>query len=198
MAHGKMPKTLHRDLIAVAETVAPVLARDIEKVGPLWFPDRSGDVTAFLARAVVGQQLSAKAARSIWARVETAAGAELAAFLHDDNLATLGSCGLSRGKVKALCGIGAAARAGFGSKDLREKYPRLITVDISGLEMGKAIHVKDISINGVTILESDEEVVASVHAPRAEEAAAVAAVAGVAAAPVAAAAPAPAKDKGKK
>ena len=27
---------------------------------------------------------------------------------------------------------GAAARAGFGSKDLREKYPRLITVDISG------------------------------------------------------------------
>ena len=27
---------------------------------------------------------------------------------------------------------GAAARSGFGSKDLREKYPRLITVDISG------------------------------------------------------------------
>ena len=47
MAHGKMPKTLHRDLIAVAESVAPVLARDIEKVGPLWFPDRSGDVTQF-------------------------------------------------------------------------------------------------------------------------------------------------------
>ena len=27
---------------------------------------------------------------------------------------------------------GAAARAGFGSKDLRAKYPRLIAVDISG------------------------------------------------------------------
>jgi DNA-3-methyladenine glycosylase II len=107
-----MPPDLHRRLIATATAVAPVLARDIEAVGPLWFPDRAGDVTAFLARAVVGQQLSAKAARSIWARIEAAAGAELGAFFHDGNLATLGACGLSRGKVKALCGIGAAARAG--------------------------------------------------------------------------------------
>ncbi|MFO1116110.1 MAG: CaiB/BaiF CoA-transferase family protein [Beijerinckiaceae bacterium] len=33
---------------------------------------------------------------------------------------------------------GAAERAGFGSKDLREKYPRLITVDISGYGSGNS------------------------------------------------------------
>ena len=33
---------------------------------------------------------------------------------------------------------GAAARAGFGSDDLRKKYPRLITVDVSGYGTGHA------------------------------------------------------------
>ena len=112
MAQSKMPRNLHRHLIATATAIAPAVGHDIATVGPLWFPDREGDVVAFLARAVVGQQLSAKAARSIWARVEAASGAELVALFHDDNQVTLGSCGLSRGKVKALCGIGAAARAG--------------------------------------------------------------------------------------
>src|SRR5690606_15173436 len=33
---------------------------------------------------------------------------------------------------------GAAARAGFGSDELRRRYPRLITVDISGYGAGNA------------------------------------------------------------
>ena len=108
-----MPPALHRKFIATAAPLSPKLAGDIEAAGPLWFPDRPdhGPV-AFLARAIVGQQISAGAARGIWARVEAqaaAGGATLAEFLAGADEPALRGCGLSGNKAKAVLHINAAA-----------------------------------------------------------------------------------------
>jgi DNA-3-methyladenine glycosylase II len=106
----------HGFLVAAAALVSPALRDAIAHQGPLWFPDREDRGLALqLARAIVGQQLSTKAARSIWARLEAAAadaGEPLAIFLRDDNWAALRACGISGGKVRALLGIAAADAAG--------------------------------------------------------------------------------------
>lgn len=108
-----MNPELHRRLIAIAGTVSPELQAHIA-AAPIWFLEREDKgVAAFLARAVTGQQVSAAAARSIWARVEIAAGDTLADFLCATNETALKQCGLSRNKIKALCHIGAAHAAGL-------------------------------------------------------------------------------------
>lgn len=108
-----MDPELHRRLIAIAGNISPELQAHIA-AAPIWFPERADNgVAAFLARAVTGQQVSAAAARSIWARVEVAAGDALAEFLCAANAAMLKQCGLSRNKIKALCHIGAAHAAGL-------------------------------------------------------------------------------------
>jgi DNA-3-methyladenine glycosylase II len=111
-----MDPRLHRRFLRIAGTVSPGLQAALRASGPAWFPEREDKgVAAFLARAVVGQQLSTKAARAIWGRLETAAqqtGGELHAFFHADNERALRGCGLSRAKVKALQGIRIAHEAG--------------------------------------------------------------------------------------
>ncbi|MGH7174008.1 MAG: DNA-3-methyladenine glycosylase family protein [Gemmataceae bacterium] len=107
-----MDPELHRRLISIAAAISPDLKAHIA-AAPIWFPEREDKgVTAFLARAIIGQQLSAKAASSIWARVEAAGGGALANFFCGANESALKSCGLSRNKIKALCHIGAAYAAG--------------------------------------------------------------------------------------
>ena len=64
---------------------------------------------------MVGQQISAAAARGIWGRIEAAAraqGSSLGAFLAVADAAVLRACGLSGNKVKAVLNIHAAAAAG--------------------------------------------------------------------------------------
>ena len=71
--------------------------------------------------------------------------------------------------------------------------PEIIEVDITALELGESIHVRDIKVKGMTMLEKPNDVVASVKMPKKVEAAAEAAAA---AAPAAgAAAPAAAAEK---
>ena len=73
----------------------------------------------FLSRAIVGQQLSAQAARSIWARVTSAASQanleilEFAEEFPDD----LRACGLSANKVKSLQSVRSAEREGLLRED---------------------------------------------------------------------------------
>jgi DNA-3-methyladenine glycosylase II len=112
-----MPPDLHRWFVATAEPLSPKLARDIAALGPLWFPDRPDHGPAgFLARAIVGQQISAAAARGIWSRIEVqadSAGATVADFLAQADEAVLRGCGLSRNKTKAVLHIHQAAAAGI-------------------------------------------------------------------------------------
>jgi hypothetical protein len=60
-----MDPELHSRLIVIAAGVSQGLEAHIA-AAPIWFPEREDKgIAAFLARAIVGQQLSAKTARSI-------------------------------------------------------------------------------------------------------------------------------------
>jgi DNA-3-methyladenine glycosylase II len=128
-----MPPDLHRRFVATAAPLSPRLARDLAAAGPIWFPDRPDHgAAAFLARAIVGQQISGAAARSIWARVEAQAAARsqtLAQFLASADLAALRACGLSGPKAKAARAVGDAAAAGafedFAALDYAARALRL-------------------------------------------------------------------------
>jgi DNA-3-methyladenine glycosylase II len=110
-----MTPDLHARFVATAEPLSRDLARDIAQLGPVWFPDRADHgPAAFLARAIVAQQISAAAARTVWGRMEAAAkerGASLAAYLAACDAAQLRACGLSGNKAKAVLAIRAAGEA---------------------------------------------------------------------------------------
>ncbi|TLM98088.1 MAG: DNA-3-methyladenine glycosylase 2 family protein, partial [Actinobacteria bacterium] len=62
------------DAIRHLRAADPVLARVLDAVGPYEIELRDDRFTA-LARAIVGQQLSVSAARTIWGRFEALVGA---------------------------------------------------------------------------------------------------------------------------
>ncbi len=113
------------DLDAAAEHLCRrdrKLGRWIQRIGPLdvaarW--RRPFDPTDALARAILYQQLSGKAAATIVGRVEVAIGTKK---LHGDSLgrvddATLRACGVSGNKTLALRDLAA--------RDLRGEIPTL-------------------------------------------------------------------------
>jgi large subunit ribosomal protein L25 len=80
--------------------------------------------------------------------------------------------------------VGVKAKGGILERGLRQLFveclplsiPDRIQVDVSGLDIGDAVHVRDLSVaEGVRILDDGGRVVASVLAPAAEEAPAAAA-----------------------
>jgi DNA-3-methyladenine glycosylase II len=111
----------------------PVLRKLIDEGGPIDpATDRRGsrpDAYQAIARAIVGQQLSTKAAASIWGKLQDAFGgkmptpAELLAA--DDDV--LRGAGLSRGKVGFLRDL--ATRITDGRLDLK-KLPDLADEDV--------------------------------------------------------------------
>ncbi len=111
-----MSPELHSWFLERAAPVSAVLARDLAAVGPVRFPEREDHgAAAFLARAVIGQQISAAAARGIWSRIEAAAshrGVTLREYLLAADAAALRGHGLSANKAKAVLGINAADTAG--------------------------------------------------------------------------------------
>jgi len=109
-----MSAPVHHRFLAIAPDLSPALHDALCQLGPVELPVR--DDIAFpehLARAVAGQQLSVKAARSIWGRVEAACadGPLIEAFC-EGRADELRACGLSNAKVKTLLAIGQAARDG--------------------------------------------------------------------------------------
>ena len=103
---------VHRRFLALAPAVSDRLAAAIEATGPRRFPDRGGMPPGrFLARTIVGQQLSTQAARSIWARLERAAveaGQDIPELFAEDRHDLLRACGVSRNKIRALQQVRAA------------------------------------------------------------------------------------------
>ena len=106
MANFKLTNSdIQSNLLSLAETDTHIAAA-IEHVG---FPAERSNPQGFnnLLRVIVGQQLSVKAAASIWGRVHDLAGADATpkdyAILSDESLRT---AGLSRQKVayfRSLC-----------------------------------------------------------------------------------------------
>ena len=93
----------------------PELARVIARVGPCRLDIRDGKTPHFvsLARAIIFQQLSGKAAETICGRVVTVCGGELsAAAITKASDEKLRVAGLSRGKLAALRDLSARALDG--------------------------------------------------------------------------------------
>lgn len=106
---------LHADFVTRARKVSRALATEITAIGPIGYPPRSTrDLPLHLARIIVGQQLSTKAAQSIWARVAEAAASapQPLDFLVAENVPALRACGLSGAKVEALLALRVATAEG--------------------------------------------------------------------------------------
>lgn len=129
---------LHARFLDIAGAFAPDLRVAMERVGPPEARDRDDQpVGRFLARAVVGQQLSTSAAGTIWSRVEAMAQAERISIpidLTDDRFDALRACGVSRGKARAVLAIRAAEMEGWldgaalAALDHSERSRRLRTI----------------------------------------------------------------------
>jgi len=118
MAHHDV----HAHLLAAAEPLSGDLHRVLARLGPLEFPQRDGTpFPDYLCRAIAGQQISVKAARSIWARVEASAGeAPLLEHFVEANTETLRGCGLSGAKAKTIIAIADTHRTvGLDADELR-------------------------------------------------------------------------------
>lgn len=100
---------LHQQFVQIAGSFSPSLQRTLLDIGPLKIPNRrKGGLPRFLSRAIVGQQLSTKAARSIWLRIEEAVQenkSRIPKFFCLRNFWRLQKCGVSRNKIKALTHI---------------------------------------------------------------------------------------------
>ena len=117
-----MEQDVYAQFLQRASELSEELHRAIAEIGPIYLPEREDHGLAhFLARAVVGQQLSTKAARSIWRRVEGLAesrGMGIPQCFMEGNEEALRRCGVSKNKVRTLLGIRKAEVAGllFGEK----------------------------------------------------------------------------------
>lgn len=114
-----MSHAIHTRFVEIGHTLSPALGDALTRLGPVAFtPDDSQPLGECLARSVAGQQLSVKAARTIWGRVEAAAGeTPLMDFLREQNTERLRACGLSGAKTAAVCAIASEARAGGLDRD---------------------------------------------------------------------------------
>ena len=104
-----MNDELHLKFLDIAGSVSLELQSTLREIGPIPFPNRKERGLAFfLARAVVGQQLSMAAARTIWKRIEDEAassGLQIPDFFSEENREALRKCGVSSNKTKALLSI---------------------------------------------------------------------------------------------
>jgi DNA-3-methyladenine glycosylase II len=92
----------------------PVMARIIDGCGPIHLMSR-GDPFQTLARSIVGQQISVKAAQSVWDRFERAANDVAPERVSRMRISTLRKCGLSERKAEYLKDL--AARFASGEVD---------------------------------------------------------------------------------
>ena len=80
----------------------PVMARIIAERDPAHHLTTRGDPFQTLARSIVGQQISLKAAQTVWERFARAAGEMAPARVGRMRIATLRNCGLSERKAEYL------------------------------------------------------------------------------------------------
>ena len=83
----------------------PVMAQIIAERGDIYLTTR-GDPFQTLARSIVNQQISVKAALSVWTRVQQAAGEVSPQRLARMRITTLRKCGLSERKAEYMKDLG--------------------------------------------------------------------------------------------
>jgi len=95
-----MTELIHRELLARTEESFPRVHQLVKRNGVVTLEKKDDDeLFGYLVRTVIGQQLSKKAASTIWIRVTTAiesVGCSIQEFCRDENVDALRNCGLSR------------------------------------------------------------------------------------------------------
>ena len=108
--------TRHAEFVRLARRISRRFATALDAVGPLGPPPRRSEpLASYLARVVVGQQLSTTAAGTIWGRLEAqarAAALEVPTFAAAAPTELLRACGLSANKVRAIQALAAADATG--------------------------------------------------------------------------------------
>lgn len=109
-----MSEEIHRRFIRIAQNLSPQLAHAIAQTQPLQLISRrETPLPEVLCRTITGQQLSVKAASSIWAKIMTKTKTRsLVDYLAVVEINELRACGLSAAKSKAMQRIALAALAG--------------------------------------------------------------------------------------
>ncbi len=109
-----MTRTVHNRFREISGAISPVLHQAISTAGPVKLQQRRElELPVLLCRAIVGQQLSVKAARTIWGRVvESADQAPLVEYVAVADAAELRACGMSQNKARAMKSIVEAHEAG--------------------------------------------------------------------------------------
>ena len=106
---------IHIRFLAIAQTLSPELGQAIAQIGPVKLTaNQALPFAEHLCRAVAGQQLSVKAARSIWNRVLASKpdNQSLMVYFAEAPPGLLRGCGLSRAKAKTVGAIAQAALLG--------------------------------------------------------------------------------------
>ena len=105
---------IHHRFIEIAQSLSPSLTEAIAQTKPISLtPNRSAPFPERLCRAIAGQQLSVKAALTIWTRVIDRAGsAPLVDYLLQASPEDLRACGLSAAKTKSMKAVAQAACEG--------------------------------------------------------------------------------------
>jgi len=117
--------TVHDHLLAAADPLFPDLGAAIRRQGPLELPRRDElPFPSYLCRAISGQQISVKAAQSIWTRVEASAGDKpLLDHFCSGNADVLRACGLSGAKTRTIITIAETHRSVGLDTDLLKSLP---------------------------------------------------------------------------
>ena len=117
-----MSVAIQHHLIRSVRPFSKNLANAIKVVGSIKVETRMHrGLGYFLARSVIGQQLSKYASQSIWERIEGTAGKHsnpIPDFFHPRSAPLLRRCGVSGNKIKALQSIRAADRKGLLCSDV--------------------------------------------------------------------------------
>ncbi len=112
-----MTPKLHREFLKLAGDFSPDLQLHMRRLGPLEIPSRKHlGLPHFLARVIIGQQLSTKAAHTIWSRIKAAArqaDQRIPQYFCPQNADALRACGASGNKTKALLAINEAHKQGL-------------------------------------------------------------------------------------
>lgn len=130
-----MNKKAHNHLLKVGNDYCPALSQIVSNNGIIEINvDKTIDVFECLAQTVVEQQVSYKAAKSIWKKVKASAaskGFDLIDYFDEKNKSSLRNDGLSQNKIKSIMGAKKAINDGLISLEKLEQlsygdYKKLI------------------------------------------------------------------------
>ncbi len=100
-----------------ARRIAPAFGQELNRIGPIKIrPSEHRSVADHLYRSIVGQQLSTKAAQTIWLRIEQTARSSrttVQQLFTTDHLELLRAAGVSGRKARSLIAVRQAASNGL-------------------------------------------------------------------------------------